>query len=152
MNQPKYITYKGAKYQKIDTLSEIVVDPLPRCCIIEYGSDRRGITIISVKLERGNPKKVAQDFLDKRKQEAIADGDTPPYCGGYLSEVPDEYDRYSYTAQTHEVDSIIVCTSGKGRWSHLYDLAEAYNAAGKYTAAQYALQDALDDPKLYNWP
>ena len=150
MNQPKYITYKGAKYQRIDTLSEIIVDPLPRCCIIEFGGGVGGTTIISVKFERGNSKKVAQDFLDKRKEEAIADGDTPPYHGGYLSEVPDEYDRYSYTAQVHEEDDIIVCTKGRGRWGHLYDLAKAYNTDGEHTPAHDALVDALDDPNLYN--
>lgn len=150
MNQPKYITYKGAKYQKIDTLSEIVVEPLPPCCIIEFGDDRGGITIISVKFEKGNPGKIAQDFLDKRKQEAIADGDTPPYYDGFLSEVPVEYDRYSYDAQVHEEDYIIVCTKNRGQWSYLYDLAEAYNADGEYSPAHDALLDALNDSNLYN--
>lgn len=150
MNQPKYITYKGAKYQKIDTLSEIIVEPGYRCCIIEFSDDRGGITIISVKFEKGNPRKIAQDFLDKKKEEAIADGDTPPYHDGFLSEVPDEYDRYSYTAQIREQEDIVVCTKGKGRWSHLYDLAEAYNTDGERTTAHGALLDALDDFNLFN--
>ena len=150
MNQPKYITYKGAKYQKIDTLSEIMVDPLPRCCIIRFGVYGGEMTIGSVKFEKGNPRKIAQDFLDKEKEEAIADGYTPPYYHGFLSEVPDEFDIYSYAAEVHEEDSIIVCTKNRGRWSHLYDLAEAYNADGEYTPAHDALVDALDDPNLYN--
>ena len=150
MNQPKYITYKGAKYQKIDTLSEIVVEPGNRCCIIEFIETRGEVDISSVKFEKGNPGKIAQDFLDKEKQEAIADGDTPPYHGGFLSEVPEEYDRYSYGAEVHEESYVIVCTKNRGRWSHLYDLAEAYNADGEYSPAHGALLDALDDSNLYN--
>jgi len=28
-NQPKYIIYKGAKYERVNTLNEIKVDPVP---------------------------------------------------------------------------------------------------------------------------
>ena len=41
-NQPKYITYKGAKYEKISTLNEIKVDPIPPLTIqsIELASNQ----------------------------------------------------------------------------------------------------------------
>jgi hypothetical protein len=146
--QPKYITYKGAKYQKIDTLSEITVEPGNQCCIIEYSLTRGELNVISVKFVLGNPGKIAQDFLDELKEEAIADGDQPPYMGGFLDEVPTEYDKFSYDAQIHEEGFMIVCTKNKGRWGHLYDLVKAYDATGEGTAAwetaYSALRDAVD--------
>jgi len=41
-NQPKYITYKGAKYERVSTLSEIKVDPIPPLTIqnIELASNQ----------------------------------------------------------------------------------------------------------------
>jgi hypothetical protein len=121
MKQPKYITYKGAKYQKIDTLSEIVVQPHANCCVITTLVSR-GHMEVDTQFEAGNPKRIAEDFLSRAKQGR--DGYIH-YPEEFFSKEPIEIDRYSYYADIGaDGEFLAVCTKGKGKWSFLYDLAE----------------------------
>lgn len=126
--QPKYITYKGAKYQRVNTLNEIIVEPGSKCCVIRiYGS--RGYYTVNKEYKIGNPGRIADDTLSKVKQKQY-DGLDPDeyemeaeYIEEFFSKKPTEVDRYSYYADIGEEESFIVCTKGKGKWSFLYDLA-----------------------------
>jgi hypothetical protein len=78
MNQPKYITYKGTKYQRVDTLSEIVVQPRLRISDITLAnhrpSDEAFIALghnFQVKLNNGTTVEATEDKLLGRYWETI---------------------------------------------------------------------------------
>lgn len=154
MNQPKYITYRGAKYEKISTLNEIIVDPIPhRCCLMEVGGTRGETDIYSCEFIDKPAKKAAEDFLQGYKDELVANGgpEALEQIDQFLSDEPIEKDQFSYYGSLHEEDSFIVCTRGRGAFSHLYDLAKTWKDLEESSTADpddvdnawFALETAL---------
>ena len=138
-SNPKYITYKGAKYQKIDTLSEIIVEPNLYCIItVRAGGD---YPVIKKYRTGGNPEKIANDTLSEAKQKLYRSADSSEYemVAGYIEEYfskkPEKIDQYSYYAYIGEQDFFMVCTKNSGEWSFLYDLAKNNDDAGIVDAA-----------------
>jgi len=153
-NQPKYITYRGAKYEKISTLSEILVDPVPfpDCCVMYYQIDRYVLDIDSVEFYRGPAKKVAEDFLEDYKTTMIEDDSE------LLQDEATEVDQYSYIHYlglgAWENDRFIVCTRGKGAYGNIYDLAKKWKDAQEGNdrhAAETALQGLINTLR-HNYP
>ena len=139
MNQPKYITYKGAKYERVNTLNEIRVDPTPpHCCLLVVGTTRGETDIYTCEFKNEPAGKVAKDYL---------------HGGEYFTNTPVEEDQYSYYAFLYEEVVLIVCTRGRGAFGYLYDLAKKWKDLEKsYTAdpgdhdnAYYALITALEN-------
>ena len=129
--QPKYITYKGAKYERVNTLNEIIVEPGSDCCIITILLSM-GHLSVNKEYESGNPGRIADDALRKAKQERYAQD----FGEEFFSKEPIEIDRYSYYADIGEDgECLVVCTKGKGKWSFLYDLAKNNDDDGIIDAA-----------------
>jgi len=141
MKQPKYITYKGAKYERIPTLNEIRVDPIPhRCCLIVVTLSG-GISIDSCEFINKPAKKVAEDFLQDWKNKLDAE---EIENNEFLSPSPEELDEYSYCGYLNEESSFAVCTQSRGAFSYIYDLAKAWDDAVDPDNAEDAY-DALED-------
>ena len=156
MNQPKYITYRGAKYERVNTLNEIIVDPIPhRCCLIVESNSRGETEVDSCEFIDKPAKKAAEDFLQGWRGDLVAGGGPEELerYAEFLSDEPMEKDQFSYYGSLDEETGFIVCTRGRGAYSHIYDLAKTWNDLEKsYTAdpgdhdnAYYALITALEN-------
>lgn len=140
MKQPKYITYRGAKYERVGALNEIRVDPIPpRSCLIVVTLSR-GISIDSCEFINKPAKKVAEDFLKDWKSKLDAE---EIENNQFLSPSPEELDEYSYYGYLNEDSSFAVCTQ-RGAFSYIYDLAKAWDDAVDPDNAEDAY-DALED-------
>jgi len=119
INQPKYITYKGSRYQRVDSINEIEVRniaPTDRHCYFEYDSYRAGI----YELQFYRP---GLSIVDILKSKNVLNAKQ----GGAM----DKIDDYTYTGPLTEdaYDDIIyiLCTRSKGVGKRIYELAEAYS-------------------------
>jgi len=146
--QPKYITYKGVKYERVNTLNEIIVEPGSKCCVITVRI-ARGHYTVNKEYKIGNPGRIADDTLSKVKQKQY-DGLDPneyeteaEYIEEFFSKKPIEIDRYSYYADLGEEEFLAVCTKGKGKWSFLYDLAKNNDDDGIIDAADEILHHSI---------
>jgi hypothetical protein len=126
--QPKYITYKGARYERVNTLNEIIVEPANRCCIITIIG--AGDSVIKEFKISKNPEKIADSALSEAKQRFYRSAKPSEYemvaryIEEFFSKKPEKIDRYSYYADLGEEDFFMVCTKDEGKWSFLYDLAK----------------------------
>jgi len=126
-NQPKYITYKGTRYQRVDSINEIEVRniaPTDRHCYFEYDRYRAGI----YELQFYRPGLSIVDILKSKNvlnAEIDGTGDFFLELGGTM----DEADDYTYTGPiTVDLDiTYILCTRNKGVGKRIYELAEAYS-------------------------
>lgn len=145
-SNPKYITYKGVKYERVHTLNEIIVEPNLYCIItvrtpglFQQGSRRD--SVIKEYRTGGNPEKIANDTLSEAKQKLYRSADSSEYemvakyIEEYFSKKPEKIDEYSYYAYIGEQDFFMVCTKNSGEWSFLYDLAKNNDDAGIIDAA-----------------
>ena len=78
MKQPKYITYKGAKYERISTIDEIVVQPRLRISDITLSSDQPPGDVFGalghnfqIKLNNGTTVEATEDELLGRYWETV---------------------------------------------------------------------------------
>jgi len=116
MNQPKYITYRGAKYERVNTLNEIIVGPLPECCVIEFTKSNSNLQNPLYKFVRGYAKNIGEKQLEdysathhRSKRELI------------------EIDRYTYYGNYSAYFAFMVCTDKRGEYGHVYSLAKDYD-------------------------
>ena len=125
-HQPKYITYKGVRYERVNTLNEIIVEPSSNCCIITVLLEMGHLSVQKFEFKIGNPERIADDALSKAKhKQRERYGQFFPISEEFFSKEPIEIDQYSYYADIgEEGEFLAVCTKGKGKWSFLYDLAE----------------------------
>lgn len=152
-SNPKYITYKGVKYERVNTLSEIMVVPSNQCCIFtisivhaKYVSD----FLFTKDYKSGNPERIADDILDEwiKLEYANSKPDELQYAEEnieeFFSEETTRVDEYSYYGEIGAQRFFIVCTKGKGKWSYLYDLAKQNDNQGIRDAMKNVADD-IDD-------
>jgi len=67
-SNPKYITYRGAKYERVSPLSEIMVVPSNQCCIFTISvvrANNLSDIVFNKEYKSGNPEGIADDILDE---------------------------------------------------------------------------------------
>ena len=141
-SNPKYITYRGAKYQRVSTLSEVVVEPRNRCCVLTI-VETDNLTKIHKEYESGNSEKIA-DSAFKKWIEGVDNSD-------FIDDFPEKpikVDDYSYytnyvkiEARVFTLQYFIICTKGRGKYSHLYDLAVSNDDEGVKNAIEVIIKD-----------
>jgi len=119
-NQPKYITYKGTRYQRVDSINEIEVRNIPptkvKWCIVEvvvsygdqYVGDKKIYTSHTYFLSIEDVLKYVKNSYE------IDDEDFSPR----------KLDDYTYCGGLNEEVFYIVCTRNKGVGKTVYDLVE----------------------------
>lgn len=166
--QPKYITYKGAKYERIGLVNEIEAPRGSECYVITMPQTIDGPGL-DTWYKAGNPEQIANSTLQQFKQNIQhhdIDTDNMPdiarypdiakYIESFFSEKPIKVDQYSYYASYGDASSgddiegrlFLVCTKGKGKWSFLYDLAENNDDEGIFDALDRVLTDLDDTPEF----
>jgi hypothetical protein len=126
-SNPKYITYKGAKYQKIDTLSEIVVDPLPRrCCVVIVNINRHIVSFGEGKFVNSPPASIP----DIVRQEGLETSHDPEEFDEFFS--VKQLDEFTYCGSYGEEGLYMVCTRNRGVGSNIYNLFEQYSKEESY--------------------
>lgn len=140
--QPKYITYKGAKYERVRPLNEIVVEPRSRCCMLTI-LKTNNLTKIHKEYESGNPEKIADSGFKKW----IEGVDNSDFIDDF-PEKPIKVDDYTYYAHYIEIEAqvptlrcFIVCTKGRGRYNHLYDLVVNNDDEGVKDTIEVIIKD-----------
>lgn len=141
-SNPKYITYRGAKYERVRPLSEVVVEPRSRCCVLTI-VETDNLTEIHKEYESGNPEKIADSGFKKW----IEGVDNSNFIDDF-PEKPIKVDDYSYYCIYVEIDArvitsrcFILCTKGRGKYSHLYDLAVNNDEEGIKDAIEVIIKD-----------
>lgn len=151
--QPKYITYKGAKYERVHTLNEIMVVPSNQCCIFtifKVRANNLSDLLFTKTYRSGNPEGIADDILDEwiKLEYANSKPDELQYAEEsieeFFSEKPFRIDEYSYYGEIGAQRFFLVCTRNKGKWSYLYDLAKQNNDQGIRDAMKNVAED-IDD-------
>ena len=131
IQQPKYITYKGAKYQKIDTLSEIIVDPLPRrCCVVIITIARHTVSFGEGKFVNSPPASIPNIV----RQEALETWHDPEEFDEFFS--VKQLDEFTYCGSYGEEGLYMVCTRNRGAGSNIYSLFEQYSKEKSYELGQ----------------
>ena len=152
-SNPKYITYRGAKYERVNTLSEIMVVPSNQCCIFTISivrANNLSDIVFNKEYKSGNPEGIADSTLKEwiKLEYANSKPDELQYAEEnieeFFSEEPTRVDEYSYYGEIGAQRFFIVCTKGKGKWSYLYDLAKQNDNQGIRDAMKNVADD-IDD-------
>ena len=123
-NQSQYITYRGARYERILTLNEIRVDPIPpRCCAVIVGLSR-GKTWFE-KSEFYNMPAVGVPGILRQEALETLGYDDPEELDEFFS--VKKLDQYTYCGSYSEESIYMVSTRKNGVGSNVYELLEQGN-------------------------
>ncbi len=131
MNQPKYITYKGVKYERVLALNEIIVDPLPRrCCVVIITVSGHRVSFDEGKFVNSPPASIPNIV----RQEALETWHDPEEFDEFFS--VKQLDEFTYCGGYGEEGLYMVCTRNRGAGSNIYNLFEQYSEEKSYELGQ----------------